>query len=158
MISILIPDDNNYFKTYAEGVFIKQQLYEGQVEITLDDNYCFFLYYTFPHHSRVYICCSPEKCKMNVISIYNVNKNFAILSKLEGRRSFDRFKNAMSYLNKITKGEIYKLPTQFFWQLAQLCKTGKNSNHNLEYLVKKYKYDITYDKGLLCTRENTLDY
>lgn len=158
MISILIPEENNYFKTFAEGVFVSKQIFNNQVEITLDDNYCFNLFYTFPHHSRVYICCSTNKSKINNISIYNVSKEFAIICKLEGRRSFDRYKQAMSYLNKITIGEFYKLPITFFWQLAQLCKTSKNSNDNIEMLVKRYKYDITYKKELLCSQENTLDY
>lgn len=158
MISIIIPDKDNYFSTYAEGVFLSRQFFEGQAEITLDDSYCFSLYYTFPHHARVYICCSTSKSKRYNISIYNVNKDFAVIAKLEGRRSFDRYKNAMSYLNKITCGEVLKLPPQFFWQLAYICKKGKNSNRNLEILIKRYKPTITYKKELLkCSQENTLE-
>lgn len=158
MISILIPDENNYFKTYAEGVFLHRQIFADQVEITLDDNYCFSLYYTFPHHSRVYICCSTSICEANTLEIYNVNKKFSVIAKIEGRRSFDRYKNAMDYLNKITKGEVYKLPVQFYWQLCYICQRGLNSNRNLELLCKKYKYDITYEKELLCSQKNTLEH
>ena len=120
MISVLIPSEDNYYHIFAEGVFVSKHRENNQTEITLDDNYPFILYYHFPYHARIYICCSKENCGKNLFSLYNVNKEFSIISILEGRRSFDRFKRVMDYLNQKTEGEVYKLPVSYFWQLAYL--------------------------------------
>ncbi len=155
MISVLIPSDDNYYHIYAEGVFVSQHNDNNQTEIVLDDNYPFILYYYFPYHSRIYICCTKEKCSKNLFSLYNVNKDFSIIAVLEGRRSFDRFKRTMDYLNQKTDGEVYKLPVSFFWQLAYLCKFGKNSSYNIEKLTKRYNYKITYKKDVQWFQKNS---
>ena len=90
MISVLIPSEDNYYHIFAEGVFVSKNRENNQTEITLDDNYPFILYYHFPYHARIYICCSKENCGKNLFSLYNVNKEFSIISILEGRRSLDR--------------------------------------------------------------------
>lgn len=155
MISVLIPSEDNYYHIFAEGVFVSKQIENNQTEITLDDNYPFILYYHFPHHARIYICCSKEKCSKNLFSLYNVNKEFSIISILEGRRSFDRFKRAMDYLNQKTEGEVYKLPVSYFWQLAYLCKKGRNNSYNIETLTKRYNYKIKYKKEVEWYQKNS---
>ena len=155
MISIQIPPKGNYFHVYAEGVFVSRQKEEESFIITLDDTYPFILYYHFPKCAKIYICCNKETCKNNVYSIFNVDKDFSIISFLEGRRSFDRFKNSMDYLKKVTEGEVYKLPPAYFWQLGHLCKFGLNSRYNLEALTKKYNYKIKYNKDIKWSHENS---
>lgn len=155
MISVLIPSEENYFHIYAEGVFHSMQHIENETEIVLDDKYPFILFYTFPYHNRIYICCSKEICNKNLFSLYNVNKEFSIISILEGRRSFDRFKKSLDYLKQKTNGEILKLPAAFFWQLAYLCKIGHNNSYNLEKLTKKYNYKIVYKKEVKWSRKNS---
>ena len=155
MISITIPPEDNYYHIYAEGVFLSQHIENNITEITLDDNYPFILYYYFPFHARIYVCCSKEKCGNNIHSLYNVNKDFSIVAILEGRRSFDRFKRAMDYLNQKTNGEVYKLPASYFWQLAYLCKMGKNNSYNIEHLTKRYNYRITYKKEVKWYQKNS---
>ena len=58
-------------------------------------------------------------------------------------RSYDRFKRSMAYLNAATLGKFYRFPPTFFWQLASLCRFGKNSRLNLRLLVN------TYDKAIV---------
>lgn len=146
MISIIIPSEENFYHVFAEGVFCYEKQIENETEITLDDTYPFILYYYFPHHNRIYICSTETKIKKS--KIYNVNKEFGIVCILEGRRSFDRFKNTMDYLKHVTYGEVYKLPVQYFWQLAYLCKFGLNNSFNIEKLTKRYNLFIKYDKDL----------
>lgn len=155
MISVSIPSDDNYYHIYAEGVFISQHTENNQTEITLDDNYPFILYYYFPYHARIYICCNKENCSKYLFSLYNVSKEFSIISILEGRRSFDRFKRVMDYLNQKTEGQVYKLPPSYFWQLAYLCKTGKNSSYNIETLTKRYNFEIKYKKEVRWYQKNS---
>ena len=155
MISISIPSDDNYYHLYAEGVFLSKHTKHNQTEITLDDNYPFILYYYFPYHARIYICCNKETCSKNLFSLYNVSKEFSIISILEGRRSFDRFKRVMDYLNQKTEGQVYKLPASYFWQLAYLCKTGRNNSYNIEQLLKKYNHKITFKKDITWFQKNS---
>lgn len=155
MISVIIPTEDNYYHIYAEGVLFSSRQIEEKTEITLDDKYPFILYYYFPHHNRIYICCSPDNCKKNIFSLYNVDKEFSIIALLEGRRSFDRFKNTMDYLNHVTYGEVYKLPGQYFWQLAYLCKFGLNNRYNVERLTKRYNLFIKYDKDIKWSEKNS---
>lgn len=152
MISILIPSKDNYFHCYAEGLFVSKLNIDDETEITLDDTYPFILYYHFPHHRRIYIC-STQTSK-NKFHIYNVNKDFNIIGIIEGSRAFDRFKKAMDFLNTVTRGEVYKLPCTFFWQLSYLCKFGKNSQMNIEHLIKSYKTDITFEKEIKWSEKN----
>lgn len=155
MISVLIPSDESYFHCYAEGLFVSKLSAGEETQITLDDNYPFFLYFHFPHHRRIYICyTSPTKNKFH---IFNVNKDVNVIAIIEGARAFDRFKNTMDYLNVVTGGEFYTLPPAFFWQLSWLCKFGKNNRMNLERLVKTYKSEITYKKDVKWSEKNILE-
>lgn len=155
MISVIIPPKENYFHCYAEGVLIDlQKKTNGETEVFLDENHPFILYYYFNHHARIYICCSAAICRTNNFTIYNVSKPFSIIGIIEGRRSFDRFKNAMDYLKAATNGEFYKLPVSYFYQLGYLCMNGKNSNLNLEMLTKRYNFTITYRKDIEWSARN----
>ncbi len=144
-IRILIPKKDSIPSVYAEGVFLGKDFYKGDVEIILDSDYCTTVYYTYKLHRRLYVCCNPGKKGINATALPMVNQEVTILTQLRGRH-FDRYKEAMSLLNKATKGQFYKLPPQFFWQLSILCRTGKNSNFNIKNLVRRYSPGILFEE------------
>ena len=142
-ISVRIPK-NDYYTTYAEGVFLSMDTEsEDGVIINLDADYTFFLYYTFKFHRRLYICST--KIPGNDHKFENVNEPVKILCQLRGR-AFDEFKRSVNYLNKSTKGSFYHLPPMYFWQLAALCRARKNSRINLELLTKRYNPGIIFEE------------
>ena len=144
-IRILIPKKGSIPSVYAEGVFIGKDFYKGDVEIVLDSGYCTTVYYTYKLHRRLYVCCKPGKNGEYATALPMVNQTVTVLTQLRGRH-FDRYKEAMSLLNKATKGQFYKLPPQFFWQLSILCRTGKNTNFNIKNLIRRYSPGILFEE------------
>ena len=139
-----IPKEGFIPTVYGEGILKQKSFNDGEVEIYLDSNYCVTIYYTYKLHRRLYICCSDNKAKTNLLELPYLNRKVAVIAQLRNR-DFDRYKEAMSYLNKTTKGEFYKLSPSFFWQLSILCRTGKNDNINIKKLVFQYNPNIQFE-------------
>ena len=144
-LRVLIPKKGDFPSVYAEGVFAGKDFYNGEVEILLDSRYCTTVYYTYKLHRRLYICCVPEKQKGISTTLPRISKAVTVISQLRGRH-FDRYKEGMSFLNQATKGQFYKLPPQFFWQLSILCRSGKNSNFNIKNLVRRYSPQMLFEE------------
>lgn len=140
--TISIPNENEHYSLYAEGVFVRKMITDTQSFITLNDDFCIILYYTVHTWRHLYVCCATRLFPYYPHTFNESDAPLSVIADLTGR-SYDRFKRSMAYLNAATLGKFYRFPPTFFWQLASLCRFGKNSRLNLRLLVN------TYDKSIV---------
>ena len=138
--TVTIPKDNEHYSLYAEGIFIRKTVTEQQSFITLNDDFCITLYYTVHTWRHLYVCVATRLFPDYPHTFNESDAQLSVIADLTGR-AYDRFKRSMHYLNVATLGAFYRFPPSFFWQLASLCRFGKNNRLNLRLLV--YQYDKT---------------
>ena len=138
--TVTIPVDNEHYSLYAEGVFVRKTVTEQQSFITLNDDFCILLYYTVHTWRHLYVCVATRLFPYCPHNFNESDAPLSVIADLSGR-AYDRFKRSMRYLNAATRGAFYRFPPAFFWQLASLCRFGKNDRLNLQMLV--YQYDKT---------------
>lgn len=135
--TITIPQENGNWTVYAEGVLVRRAFTDGASFVTLDDDHCITLYYTVRTWRRLYVCASPRLVPFRVHDFAESDAPLSVMADLAGR-AYDRYKRSMGRLSAATGGGFYRYPPAFFWQLAFLCRFGKNDAHNLERLVRRY--------------------
>lgn len=139
--TVAIPSDNGHYTLYAEGVFIRKSFMDGRSFITLDASHAIVLYYTVHEWRHLYVCVAADALPGHAFNFNECDMQLSVLADLTGR-AYDRFKRSMDYLNAASAGTFYRYPAPFFWQLAALCRCGKNDRFNLRLLAGKYDKDI----------------
>lgn len=124
---------------FAEGNLISMS---GDKELgyllTFNAQDILIIFYYFSIHRVVYITASatvPVNGRPAYLEF--VNRPRIILAQLTGR-SFDRFKRAL-YLLKKKEAQFYSLSWTFWLRFAQLMRSNKNSQNNIQQLVEMFK-------------------
>lgn len=134
------------YTLYAEGILLSKEKLSDCFRLEFEKRNCLILYYTMKKYRRLYIVSSPELFNNKFkFSFEDVSEPVSVIAQLRAR-SFDRFKQTISYLRKTTDDDVLRLPVQFFWQAATLCSLNKNSKFNIDNLVKLYDAKYTARK------------
>lgn len=142
-VYVHIPKKDNGITLFAEGTLLSQIDKDQYYELELAKSKCIVLYYKLHfNHRRLFIVCDPRLMQNKFVKDFTlVSDSLSVIAELHGR-GFDRFKRSIEYLNKATDNQIMDLPPAFFWQLAYICRNGKNDKANLNKLANNYNLDV----------------
>lgn len=115
------------FTLYAEGTlknnyFLKQGSYNEHY-LLFDNNYVLALFYTYPHHRRLYLVYKDKTKLLSRTSLPNVLEPVNILYKARGRK-IDTLKHFL-YLFKNTSNEYLTYPILFYQKLCTMIEVNK---------------------------------
>lgn len=141
LCTVQIPEPTKHLSVFADGIVDNVIRNTSESIVFFDDAYVIALYYKI-HGSRiVYLCVSELLLKeFPKIKLSGVNKRLTVFAQLRSR-AYDRYKR-ITYILFKKKPEIKYLPPMFFWHLAQLCLTGRNSLKNIRILLLKYNISM----------------
>lgn len=110
------------FTLYADGALL-QSLFieENKHALFFDNKYVLFLFYTYPHHRRVYMVSVDKTNILPKTNLPCVNRAVSILYKARGKK-IDMLKNALFLLRKLP---YWTFPILFYQKLVCIIETNK---------------------------------
>lgn len=128
--TVKIPDkDKDGFSLFADGVILDKQFIKGEKPLfTFSLSHVLLLFYTYPHHRRLYIVYGKGE---NKTLLPQLDTPASIIYKARGKK-FDLIKNALYFLQQKIGDKYFNLPAAFWYELSILAET-KNVN---QYLIK----------------------
>lgn len=114
------------FTLYAEGslkgnYFFKEVDYNKH-QLIFDDNYIVILFYTYPHHRRVYIVSADKTGLLPKTNLPCVKGALTILYKARGKK-IDLLKKSLFLFRKLPYKQF---PILFYQKLAAIIETNTN--------------------------------
>jgi hypothetical protein len=156
VITAFIPASasSGLFTLFAEGDFVRiSDTGEGH-SIEFNGGSVLLLFFHFPNHRRLYVTCDPEKLEGRFVHRFdNLDTERSVLVQLRGRK-FDRMKQSVEYLKKLSEGRCFRYSLLFWTQLIYLIQQGKNSRFNLNTLASRY--DSAYTQAVQFHAEGKL--
>lgn len=145
LVTVFIPPEKAPYTLFAEGAFvsIKGNKDEGY-QVDFSEDYMLLLFYHFPFHRRLYVTVNHFH-SLPKNSLMGVSQKRVILAELQGR-AFDRMKRSLAYLKKLTGGNCFSFPKEFWLRFIALMRSGKNSQQNIDTLVKEFSQALCQTK------------
>jgi hypothetical protein len=137
-IVVSIPK-HSFYTLYAEGASCGITDTGDTFKVSFSPSGTIILFYTFPHHRRLYAVRRESTAGIRKQFIDCVEPLFSLF-QLRGR-AFDRFKRALEYIKKTAGARCFDYPSLFWFQLACLCREDKNSLLNISILMHRYDPD-----------------
>jgi hypothetical protein len=123
MLTVTIPDKNNFYSLYADGLFLRKE-YIRDAECTLiyfDRDAVVFLYYTYPTHREA---CAVRNAPGSVL-LPGLSGRVSLLFSVQASR-VDKLRRAVGFLNANTDAGAYSRNDGFYIRLAFfLARRGK---------------------------------
>lgn len=135
-ITVQIPTKaKDGFTLYAEGDLISKEYRKDEKPLLIfSSKSILILYYTYPHHRRLYIVSTEGKEKT---ILPQVNTPVSIIFKGRGKK-YDLIKTALYYLNRKTADKYLLFPKSFYYELAILAENKTLNNSKVWLLMKKF--------------------
>ena len=135
-ITVQIPTKaKDGFTLYAEGDLISKEYIKDEKPLLIfSSKSILILYYTYPHHRRLYIVSTEGKEKT---ILPQVNTPVSIIFKGRGKK-YDLIKTALYYLNRKTADKYLFFPKSFYYELAILAENKTLNNSKVWLLMKKF--------------------
>ena len=137
IVTVRIPA-TDFYSLFAEGSFLKMEKTETEYYIDFNADNVLIVFYHFPFHRRLYITCNPAKFNNKEIHVLEgVDNERSVLVQLQGR-AFDRFKRSLDFIKKETDNTCFSLQNEFWFQMANLMRAGKNSTLNMKTVISRF--------------------
>ncbi len=137
VITAFIPKEG-LFSLFAEGDFLRiSDTGEGHA-VEFNGESVLLLFFHFPGHRRLYVTCDPEKLEGKFVRRFDhLDTARSVLAQMRGR-NFDRMKQSVEYVKKISQGRCFRYSLLFWTQLIYLIRQEKNSRYNLNILASRH--------------------
>lgn len=139
-MTIKLPNKiKNGYSLFAEGMLIKhyffKQLYQEHY-LVFDDKYIVTLFYTYPHHRRLYVVYIDETNLLPKTKLPCVLSPVTVLYKARGKK-IDNLKHVL-YLFKNTSNDYLSYPILFYQKLFLNIELNRKINKSLLNSLLKY--------------------
>jgi hypothetical protein len=123
MLTVAVPDKNNFYSLYADGLFARKVYVReaGYTLISFDRDAVAFLYYTYPTHREA---CVVRNTPSGTVLLPGLSKRVSLLFSVHASR-VDKLRRAVGFLNA-NSGGAYSQHDGFYIRLAFiLARRGK---------------------------------
>jgi hypothetical protein len=137
LLSVFIPERNNYYSLYAAGPFIHKSFDKdsGVTELTYDINTVILLYYVYPSWREAVLA---RNTPAGSDALPGLSKRVKKIFTLSGSR-FDKLRRAVKFLNTNTQPGFFERSDDFYIRLyMELIRKGRIAYTRIETIAKEF--------------------